>query len=145
MIVVGVDGSAAAKEAVQLALHEATLRGTRVRAVHAWSAVVPVPMTGPGYVGTIDREPVRAAAEERLRSTVEAVAGERAADVERVLVEGPAGDAILEQAHDAELIVVGQRGRGAVAGLVLGSVSQHVLHHAHCPVLIVPAAGRHDR
>ena len=80
--------------------------------------------------------------ETSLREAVEAVAGESAGEVERVLVEGPPAEAILDQAGDAELIVIGQHGRGAVSSLVLGSVSHHVLQHARCPVLVVPAAAR---
>jgi nucleotide-binding universal stress UspA family protein len=139
VIVVGIDSSAASKEALQLALHEASMRGTRVRAVHAWMASVPVTMTGPGFIAPVDREPIRQEAEELLHGVVDAVAGERAAAVECVLVEAPAGHAIVDNAQDAELIVVGQRGLGAVGAVVLGSVSHHVLHHAHCPVLVVPA------
>lgn len=138
MIVVGVDSSEASKEALQLALHEASMRGTRVRAVHAWTPTVPIAMTGPGFIAPIDREPMQREADELLHEIVHAVAGEKAPSVECVLVEGPAGHAILEHAEDAELIVIGQRGLGAVGAVVLGSVSHHVLHHAHCPVLVVP-------
>ena len=138
MIVVGIDGSEASTEALRLGLYEATLRGTRVRAVHAWSTVMPVAMASPVYVASVDPEPVRQAAEETLRRIVDAVAGERAASVERALIEGPADRAILENAHDAEMIVLGQRGLGAVGAMVLGSVSHHVVRHARCPVLIVP-------
>lgn len=143
VIVVGIDSSAASKEALQLALHEASMRGTRVRAVHAWTAAVPVTMTGPGFIAPVDREPVRKEADELLHTVVDAVAGNRASTVECVLVEGPAGHAILDNAQDAELIVVGQRGLGTVGAVVLGSVSHHVLHHTHCPVLVVPPA-HHD-
>jgi nucleotide-binding universal stress UspA family protein len=66
------------------------------------------------------------------------VAGERAAQVERLVVPGPAGDAILENARDAEMIVVGTRAHGSFAELFLGSVSHHVVRHAGCPVAIVP-------
>ncbi|WP_220150435.1 universal stress protein [Gaiella occulta] len=139
MIVVGIDGSDVSKEALRLALYEAALRGTRVRAVHAWLPVLPVALTGPGVVPPIDIEPIRDAAAELLSATVAAVAGEKAADVELAAVEGHAAGAILENAHDAELIVVGQRGHGAIKTLVLGSVSHDVVQHARCPVLVVPA------
>ena len=138
MIVCGIDKSDTAKEALRFALHEATVRGTRLRVVHAWSMTPVVEMTGPGMIPVYDSSSVRAGAEEALRSIVADVAGDRAVDVERVLVEGPAGEAILSQAHDAELIVVGSRGFGAVKSFVLGSVSQHVLHGATCPVVIIP-------
>jgi nucleotide-binding universal stress UspA family protein len=138
VIVVGVDDSPLGKAALAYALHEASLRGTRVRAVHAWDAVPVVTVGGPGVIPPVESEPLREAATGRLRAIVESVAGERADDVERVVVEGPAGDAILENAGDAELIVVGTRAHGAIAELFLGSVSHHVVKHAHCPVTVVP-------
>jgi nucleotide-binding universal stress UspA family protein len=139
MIVVGIDGSDSSKEALRAGLYEAGLRGTRLKAVHAWLPTVAVPMTGPGMIGVIDPGAFQEEAESLLASTIEAVAGEKAREIERVLIEGTAAEAILEHAHDAELIVVGQHGRGAVSALVLGSVSHHVIQHAHCPVLVVPA------
>jgi nucleotide-binding universal stress UspA family protein len=138
VIVVGIDRSETAKEALRFALHEAVLRGTRLRVVHAWSMAPMIEVTGPGMVPPYDPDQVRASAEEALRSTVAAVAGDRAAEIEQVLAEGPAGDAILEHAKDAELIVVGSRGYGAVRGFIIGSVSQRVLHEARCPVVVVP-------
>ena len=53
-------------------------------------------------------------------------------------MEGSADDAVIDASADAELVVVGSRGRGALKTLVLGSVSQQVLHHAACPVVVVP-------
>ena len=139
MIVVGVDGSPAAKEALRYALHEASIRGTRVRAVHAWNPAHGVPTTGAGLVAPVDVGSYRKAEEELLQSTVDAVAGEKAAQVDRVLVEAPAGRAIVDNSRDAELIVVGRRGLGAVRSIVLGSVSSYVIQHATCPVLVIPA------
>jgi nucleotide-binding universal stress UspA family protein len=75
--------------------------------------------------------------------TVKAVAGNKANLIDLVVVESPAGPAIIDNAHDAELIVVGRRGRGAVKSLVLGSVSSYVVQHATCPVLVVQAP-HHD-
>lgn len=138
MIVVGIDGSKTSREALRFALHEATLRGTRVRVVHAWSSLSHLPLSGPGVITPVDPGSMRELAESTLRSVVESVAGERAGEVERVLVAGSASDAILEHAHDAELIVVGSRGLGAVAGLLLGSVSKQVLHQARSPVVVIP-------
>ncbi len=136
---IGVDGSDAAKEALQYGLHEASIRGTRVRAVHAWMHSSAIPATGPGMLPAIDASPIRAAADDLLRTTVEAVAGAAADRIDRVVVESPAGPAIIANARDAELIVVGRRGLGAVRSLVLGSVSGYVVAHATCPVLVVPA------
>jgi len=139
MIVIGVDGSDVAKEALQYGLYEASIRGTRVRVVHAWMPSQAMPATGPGMVAPIDVAPYRQAHEELLQTTLEAVAGEAADRIDRVVVESPAGPAIIENARDAELIVVGRRGRGTVKSLVLGSVSSYVVQHATCPVLVVPA------
>ncbi len=136
---IGVDGSEAAKEALLYGLHEASIRGTRVRAVHAWGHGLAIPATGPGVLVATDATPLREEAEAFLRTTLEAVAGDSADRIERVVVEAAAGAAIIDNARDAELIVVGRRGHGAVRSLVLGSVSSYVLGHATCPVLVVPA------
>jgi len=142
VIVIGVDGSDAAKEALQYGLHEASIRGTRVRAVHAWTHPRVIPATGPGMITPIDPAEHRVGAEALLRAIVEAVAGDAAVGIDRVVVESPAGPAIIAHAHDAELIVVGRRGISAMRSLVLGSVSSYVVAHAACPVLVVPA--RHE-
>jgi nucleotide-binding universal stress UspA family protein len=139
VIVIGVDGSEAAKRALQLGLHEASIRGTRVRVIHAWMPHTAVPVTGPGMVVPVDVAAHQRAAEEMLHKLVEGVAGDASAQVEFVVTESPAGQGIIENAHDAELIVVGRRGLGTVRSLVLGSVSGYVVQHATCPVLVVPA------
>jgi nucleotide-binding universal stress UspA family protein len=138
VIVVGVDGSDISREALRFALDEASIRNTGVRAVLAWSAIPVVPMQAPGVDPGIDIEPLRDAAHVTLREAVEAVAGAGAADVEQVVVEGQAGEAILAHSDDAQLIVVGTHAHGALAELILGSVSHHVVKHARCPVVVVP-------
>ena len=65
----------------------------------------------------------------------------RGIDVRGELVEGPPASGLLEAARDADLLVVGSRGHGGFASLLLGSVSQQVSHHAPCPVVIVPEEG----
>jgi nucleotide-binding universal stress UspA family protein len=139
MIVIGVDDSDAAKVALQLGLHEASIRGSRARAVHAWMPSTAVPVTGPGMIAPLETRPFQEAAEKLLHDVVAAVAGDAADSVEHVVVEAPAGQGILDNAHDAELIVVGRRGLGAIGSFVMGSVSSHVVKHATCPVLVVPA------
>jgi len=89
-------------------------------------------------VPPMDIEPYRVASEELLRNTVRAVAGDRADQVELVVAESPAGPALIDNAHDAELIVVGTHGYGPVRRLVLGSVADQVVRMAPCPVLMVP-------
>jgi nucleotide-binding universal stress UspA family protein len=63
--------------------------------------------------------------------------GSPAVAVEAVLVHGPADAVLLHEAKDADLVVVGSRGRGGVTGMLLGSVSQHVVQHCPCPVVVV--------
>ena len=143
VIVVGVDESAASHEALRWAVHEATLRGARLVAVHAW-AFVPVaslgdpgmiPMPGMDYPGQLDA--VQAAATADLDA---AVAGAQEIEVEKRLVEGDAGDVLVSESRDAELLVVGSHGRSGIKAAVLGSVSRHVVERASCPVVVVKAS-----
>jgi nucleotide-binding universal stress UspA family protein len=139
-IVVGVDGSEASKAALSWALGEARLRGDTVVALHAWTPPYPVPAALPGALVTPVEdtmvEAIRKAAEELLAQAVsEAAAGE--VTIEQRLVEIPAATALIEEARGAELLVVGSRGHGGFAGLLLGSVSQQLANHAPCPVVIV--------
>ncbi len=141
-VVVGVDGSPSGDAAIGFAFAEAALRRTRIVAVHAWSpwkSEVPVPQdpAAPDASGAGDL----AADEERLLA--EALAGhrERHPDVaveRRVLRRGPR-EALIEASRGASLVVVGTRGRGGFTGMLLGSVSQALLHHADCPVAVVRA------
>jgi nucleotide-binding universal stress UspA family protein len=133
-IVVGVDGSDRAKRALEWAIEEARLRDAVVEAVYAWSYP---------YVGTIpsamviDFEQVEANARDTLEAAVGQVdAGDIA--VEHALVHGGAAQALVERGQDADLVVVGSRGLGGFTGLLLGSVSHQVTHHAPCPVVVVP-------
>jgi nucleotide-binding universal stress UspA family protein len=137
VIVVGVDGSEASKDALRWALEEARLRQSSLRAVYAW--LYPQ-IGGRGYIPSelLDPELLRKTAQERLDALVGEVAGESpGVELERVVDEGPAARVLVEAAEEAELLVVGSRGHGGFAGLLLGSVSQQCAHHAPCPVVIV--------
>lgn len=142
-IVVGVDGSRCAHAALERAAAEAALRGARLRIVCAWE--VPVAVYAGGFAPSLDREALdafREHADEILREAHAAV--ERLAPsvpVETEALEGHAAELLLREAQDASLIVVGNRGRGGFASLLLGSVSQQVVHHAPCPVLVVRGCG----
>jgi nucleotide-binding universal stress UspA family protein len=133
-IVVGVDGSDESKAALRWAVEEARLRGAAVRVVHAWSLRYAV---GPGIaIPAFTVEELQRDSEQMLEA---ALAGVDAAglEIERVSVEGGAARLLVEAAEDADLLVVGSRGHGGFAGLLLGSVSQQCAHHAPCPVVIV--------
>jgi nucleotide-binding universal stress UspA family protein len=136
-IVVGVDGSAQAKEALRWALAEARLRKAKVRAVYAWrDPYVVTPGFGPPE--DFDFAALQGLAEEFLASTVAGVVGEEGGvTIEEVTTEGPAAEVLVEAAEGADLLVVGSRGHGGFAGLMLGSVSQQCAQHASCPVVIV--------
>ena len=135
-IVVGVDGSEPAARALRWALAEARLRGSSVRVVHAWE----YPYVGGGLAGIpIPGGMTEGIAEGAAHTLDRAVADQSTdgVDVERTLVRGPAVQALLDAAEGADLLVVGSRGHGGFAGLLLGSVSQQCAHHASCPVVIV--------
>jgi nucleotide-binding universal stress UspA family protein len=145
-IVVGVDGSTAARAALQFAAEEAKLRGARVLAVHAWT-YFPAPGIGePGLMampegdvpGLLEAE--RESADALLtRAIEEAFPGGADVEVEPRLVDAEAEDVLVSEARDADLVVVGSRGRGGIASALLGSVSSHVVQHAPCPVVVVKA------
>lgn len=138
-IVVGVDGSNCAHAALEFAAGEAALRGTRLRIVCAWD--IPPAIYAGGFAPGFDQETLdafRDNAETIVRTELaEAKRLQPSIEVEACTSEGPAAGVLLAEARDASLIVVGNRGRGGFASLLLGSVSQHVVHHAPCPVLVV--------
>ncbi|HSC51854.1 MAG TPA: universal stress protein [Gaiellaceae bacterium] len=145
MVVVGVDGSEGGAAALEFAAAEAALRKARLRVVAAWH--VPLAAFGSGFAPPMDP-----ATFDAFRAAAEQVAEDAAAaakqlqpglDVEGLAVEGQPADVLVEQAADAQLIVVGRRGLGGFKSLLLGSVSQQVVHYATCPVVVVnqPATG----
>jgi nucleotide-binding universal stress UspA family protein len=138
-IVVGVDGSPPAERALRWAMDEARVRRARVQVVHAWREPVSLVGAAPSATVTVDAAELEVAGHDILDGAVDAVdtAG-LAHPPERVLVNGGPALAILDLAGGADLVVVGSRGRGGFAGLVLGSVSQQVAMHARCPVVVLP-------
>jgi nucleotide-binding universal stress UspA family protein len=133
-IVVGVDGSPSSHAALVWAVEEARSSGAGIVAVHAWA----YPYAGQ-HMGLAElREAIRAEADDELQRAVAAVRSmPDCPHIDTVLVEDSAPKAVLDAAEDADLIVVGSRGRGGFRALLLGSVSRSVLHHATCPVVVV--------
>ena len=133
MIVVGVDGSEASKETLLFALEEARRRQTTMHVVHAFTEWEPIPGTN---AIELDRSPQER--EAWLSALVRDVIGEVAdVGIRQSTVEDDPAPALLAAAQDAELLIVGSRGHGGFAGLLLGSVSQQCAHHASCPIVIV--------
>lgn len=136
-VVVGVDGSKASANAIDFAFGQAESLQAEVVALHAWTSPFLTYADGASML-QFDEEKIR---EESRLLVAESVAG-AAADHPDVkwtteLVTGSAAQALVRRAESADLVVVGSRGRGGFTGLLLGSVSQSVLHHAHCPIAIV--------
>ncbi|MDQ6614339.1 MAG: universal stress protein [Actinomycetota bacterium] len=135
-IVVGVDGSDGSVRALRFALDEGRLRDWEVEVLHAWCypTMVYSPFTPTPDIDEADLE--AAGAEVLDRAIAEAEAS--GARVTRRLVMGGSAPALLDAAASADLLVVGTRGHGGFAGLLLGSTSQHCAHHPPCPTVIVP-------
>ncbi|MBL6279915.1 universal stress protein [Micromonospora fiedleri] len=136
-VMVGVDGSPASDEAIGFAFEEAARRDTELVAVHSW--LYPAP-AGPGDILPLvyDLDAFREQEEQVLADAVARWSPRYPqVPVRQLLVRGSPARALVEQSRDAQLVVVGARGRGALAGLLLGSVSHAVLHHADAPVVVV--------
>ncbi len=134
IIVVGVDGSDPSKRALRWAANQAKLTGATLKAVTSWE-YPPTLGWAPPYPSDFDpNEDARKA----LQETIDAVLGPEAAVVAQVEVtEGHPAFVLTEAARGAELLVVGSRGHGAFAGMLLGSVSEYCAAHAPCPVVVV--------
>lgn len=138
-IVVGVDGLADSQPALAFGFEEASRRGARLRAVHAWTR--PAPDTLGDMLPLVYDLDVTGEGERRLLS--EAIAGwaDKYPDVQVVadVVRTRPVRALVGASAHADLLVVGSRGRGGFAGLLLGSVSHALLHRSECPLVVVPS------
>ena len=124
----------ASEAAVAFAVEAAALRGVPLVAVHAWHDVA----VDPTMASLVDWDAVESDEREVL---AERLAGLRASHpdlaVRKLVVRDRPARALVDESRGAQLVVVGSRGRGGLRGLLLGSVSQQLLHHAHCPVAVV--------
>jgi nucleotide-binding universal stress UspA family protein len=138
-IVVGVDGSEESRAALRWARHEAQLRKAELDVVHVWT----YPYTGPRTTVTEPRELMELDAAKELEQMLSALPADEArgaapnVTVHAHVREGNPADVLVQESKDADLLVVGSRGRGGFAALLLGSVSTAVTHHASCPVVVV--------
>jgi len=139
-IVVGVDGSPGSKTALKWAMNQARLTGAALEAITSWQDPVQYG-TAYGWTTTaFEGDSFAVAMGKVLDETVAEVTAQvpRPVAVLTRVVEGHPAEALLRVAAGAQLLVVGSRGHGTFAGIVLGSVSQHCVQHAPCPVVVVP-------
>ncbi len=143
-VVVGVGDSAASGAAVAFAFEAAALRGVPLVAVHTWRD----PLVDATMAPSLDLEATTADEGEVLAERLAGWGGEYPeVSVRRLVLRDGAARALVRESASAQLLVVGSRGRSGLAGMLLGSVSQAVLHHARCPVAVVRSAATapHDR
>jgi nucleotide-binding universal stress UspA family protein len=138
-IVVGVDGSDSSREALRWAYDEAAHHSASITAISCWHPPA-LPMTPPygsvppeGYVS----QPKQNALDLLERFVADLDVREPAVDVRTAVEEGNPAEVLIERSRETDLMVVGSRGHGGFRGMLLGSVSQHLVAHADCPVVVV--------
>ena len=141
VIVVGVDGSDPSRDALRWAARQAELTHASLHAIMCWSA--PVMAYGSPVVVPVDFD-IAGSTTKVLDQTVSEVLGDQpSVPVTSIAVEGRPTQRLLAAAEAADLLVLGSRGHGAFAGMLLGSVSEHCVAHASCPVVVVHSRPQH--
>jgi nucleotide-binding universal stress UspA family protein len=138
--VVGLDGSDGSRSALHWAITEAGVWDAELDVVHAWDlpfAIIPPPMNLAHHADVAAVERAAAALLDTEVAAVRDQPGSSPRRIEQILVRDRASRALLETSKGADLLVVGSRGRGGFADLLLGSVGTQCVHHATCPVAIV--------
>jgi nucleotide-binding universal stress UspA family protein len=130
-VIVGIDGSVESKKALRWAAEYARMSRAPLQALIAWN--VPVSYGMPVIYDDVDLE---SQARTTLAQTVADVLGD-STDVTLRAEQGHPAAALVAASSDARLLVLGSHGHGGFAASLLGSVSQHCIHHAHCPVVVV--------
>jgi nucleotide-binding universal stress UspA family protein len=137
-VIVGVDGSEGAGAALRYAVGEASRRGWKLHVICAWEIATTI---SAGVVPAIAVGDFREIAEKLVEEACsEAARLDPEVECEAEAAHGHAPAVLLDAADAGDVIVVGTRGHGGFVGLLIGSVSQQVSHHAPCPVVIVPHA-----
>lgn len=132
-IVVGIDGSDHSLSALRWAVEEARLRQVPVRPV----ATFAIGFLSTGYeIALPDTEDLRAATRTMLDAALDSVAHD-GVEVDAQVIEGHPAEVLITLGEEADMIVVGSRGRGGFVGALLGSVTTNVVNHASCPVVVV--------
>ncbi|HEX9831682.1 MAG TPA: universal stress protein [Mycobacterium sp.] len=136
-IVVGTDGSPSARAAIRWAAKDAAIRNAHLTVVYAVAPVVGTWMATPIPPGVVEWEHERGRQiVDEAMATAKEIGGERLS-VSTEVVFSQAASALAQLSRDAQMIVVGSRGRGTLTRTLLGSVSMRLVHHARCPVAVI--------
>lgn len=144
LVVVGVDSSEGSLAALRWAARYGAATGTPVRAVLVWHYPTTASAPPPGHAPAEVQQEVEGEEADTLREAIAKAAPDATdAQVHGVVRYGHPAEALIDESSRADLLVVGRRGHGGFLGMHLGSVSQHCVNGAHCPVVVVrsPAAG----
>jgi nucleotide-binding universal stress UspA family protein len=137
-VVVGIDGSEGSRRALAWALQYGQSAGAeRLQCVHAYDSPLAWIDMGTEYADAMVEHSVRQAKAE-LDAALAGVVVPAGVALERSALQGNPADVLVDCSRDADLLVVGSRGRGGFTGLLLGSVSQRCAERACCPVVVVP-------
>lgn len=137
IIVVGVDGSPGSRKALIWAAAEAATHGSDLHVVNAWEHTLMPPAGSVSVSEHFVPEDSQRTTDDLVRVVREELGEEPPVPVQARVKQGSPARVLIEESAGADLLVVGTRGHGGFAGLVLGSVSQHVAAYAKCPVVVV--------
>jgi nucleotide-binding universal stress UspA family protein len=145
-IVVGIDGSHNASHALEWAMAEAAVRKTHLTVITVnsvpegyWTGS---PVTLPSDEDRVAR--IRGEAEEAVAKEAAKLGDDQPASVTVKAISGFPATTLIDASKDSDLLVVGTRGGGGFASLRLGSITSQVVHHAHCPVVVVHSAAKNQ-
>ena len=142
-IIAGIDGSGHSQRALEWAVEEAAARHLPLIVINVYQ---PAPRVWGGAIAASEdpvlAEHARKAAQEQVDEAMTRSGGSRTESVTVRAVSSTPAEELLSAAGDADMIVVGSRGTGGFARLLLGSVASHLAHHTHCPVVIIPTEDR---
>ncbi len=133
-VIVGVDGTENSREALRWAVEYGRRYESPVEAIAVWETPV---VYGYTAIGVETSEEIEERTRLMLAETVQEAVGDDAGVIQNIRRGDPAAS-LIDASESGQLLVLGTRGRGAFAGMLLGSVSQHCVAHARCPFVVVP-------
>jgi nucleotide-binding universal stress UspA family protein len=137
-VVVGYDGSSAARRALVWAAEDADRRGAVLHVVRAWKLTTAIEEVGAPFGVVPSMQECEDAVRRSLHRAVELAREETpSVDVQPHIAHAPVGPTLLAASQHADLLVIAARGRGGFVGLMLGSTAEQLVRHASCPVVVV--------